>query len=280
MENDYIEDFINNAINEDVGEDDHTSRACIPEDARGKLKLLIKDTGILAGIKVAGIIFRKIDPHINFNRLMDDGQEVRPGDIAFIVEGKAVSLLKSERLVLNVIQRMSGIASQTNRYVKEISGLKAKVLDTRKTTPGMRMLEKDAVKIGGGENHRFGLFDMILIKDNHIDIAGGIDKAISRAVEYNKKLKRRLKVEIEARSINDVREILRIGKVNRIMLDNFSIGDTKEALKLIGGKYETESSGNITHKNIRAYAECGVDYISVGELTHNIKSLDMSIVAF
>ncbi len=277
MESDYIEDFIDNAISEDIGDGDHTSEACIPEDARGKLKLLVKDSGILAGIKVAEMIFRKLDPGMVFSRLLNDGHEIKPGDIAFFVEGNAVALLKSERLVLNVMQRMSGIATKTNKYVRELSGLHVKILDTRKTTPGMRMLEKEAVKIGGGENHRFGLYDMILIKDNHIDLAGGIDKAITRAVEYKKKLKKKLKIEVEARSINDVKEILRLGNIDRIMLDNFSVKDTKETVKLIGGKYETESSGNITLKNIRAFAECGVDYISVGDLTHHITSLDMSL---
>lgn len=277
MRNDYLEAFINSAISEDVGEGDHTSQACIPENTRGKLQLLIKDTGILAGVEVAEMIFRKLDPAIAFNRLLNDGHEIKPRDIAFIVEGNAVALLKSERLVLNVMQRMSGIATRTNRYVKEISGYDAKILDTRKTTPGMRILEKAAVKIGGGENHRYGLYDMVLIKDNHIDLAGGIDKALARTSEYIKKLKKELMVEIEARNINDIREILRLGNVDRIMLDNFSVEDTREAVKLIDGKFETESSGNITLKNIRAYAECGVDYISVGELTHQITSLDMSL---
>jgi nicotinate-nucleotide pyrophosphorylase (carboxylating) len=280
MENDYLEAFINNAISEDVGEGDHTSQACIPENTRGKLQLLIKDTGILAGVEIAQMIFRKLDPEIIFNRLLNDGHEIKPGDVAFIVEGNATALLKSERLVLNVMQRMSGIATMTNKYVSEISGYNTKILDTRKTTPGMRILEKMAVKIGGGENHRYGLYDMILIKDNHIDLAGGIYKALERTRDYIKELGKKLKIEIEARNIEDVREILKIGNVDRILLDNFSIEDTREAVRLINGKHEIESSGNITLKNIRSYAECRVDYISVGELTHHITSLDMSLKYF
>ncbi len=279
MENDYLEDFLDNAISEDVGDGDHTSMACIPENTIGKLKLVVKDKGILAGVKLAEMVFRKLDTEINFRRLINDGDKIKPGDIVFVVEGDAVALLKSERLVLNIMQRMSGIATRTNKYVREISGFDTKILDTRKTTPGMRMLEKEAVKTGGGENHRTGLYDMILIKDNHIDFAGGIEKAIAGTVEYLKKLKKKLKIEIEARSINDVNKILQSGNIDRILLDNFSVKDTKEAVDLIKGLYETEASGNITLKNVRDYAATGVDYISVGDLTHQIKSLDMSLKA-
>jgi len=280
MESDYLDVFIRNAIIEDIGDGDHTSLACIPENTSGKARLLIKEEGILAGVSIAEMVFRKFNADIHFEELLTDGLRIKPGDIAFTVEGKARALLKSERLVLNIMQRMSGIATQTNKYINEISGFKAKLLDTRKTTPGMRMLEKAAVKIGGGENHRIGLFDMILIKDNHTDFAGGISKAIARTTEYNKKIKNKLKVEIEAKNVSDIKEILRLGNIDRIMLDNFLIKDTKEAVKMIKGKYEVESSGNITLKNIRAYAQCGVDYISVGDITHNIKSLDMSLKAY
>jgi len=280
MESDYLEVFIKNAIIEDIGDGDHTSLACITENTSGKARLLIKEEGILAGVSIAEMVFRKFNTDIHFEQLLTDGLRIKPGDIAFTVEGNARALLKSERLVLNIMQRMSGIATQTNKYINEISGFKAKLLDTRKTTPGMRMLEKAAVKIGGGENHRIGLFDMILIKDNHTDFAGGINKAIARTTEYNKKIKNKLKVEIEAKNVSDIKEILRLGNIDRIMLDNFSIKDTKEAVKMIKGKYEVESSGNITLKNIRAYAQCGVDYISVGDITHNIKSLDMSLKAY
>jgi nicotinate-nucleotide pyrophosphorylase (carboxylating) len=275
----YLDDFITNAINEDVGDGDHTSIACIPVDAVGKAQLLIKEEGIIAGIEIAVRIFQKIDKDIKIQPIKHDGDKVAPPDIAFIVEGKMRAILKAERLVLNVMQRMSGIATTTQKYVSRLDGLKTRILDTRKTTPGMRMLEKLAVKIGGGVNHRFGLYDMILIKDNHIDFAGNIPLAIQRTREYLKKTGRNLPVEIEARNINDVRSILDAGGVNRIMLDNFNITDTRIAVQMIGDQCETESSGGITFDNIRDYAQCGVDYISVGALTHHLKSLDLSLKA-
>jgi nicotinate-nucleotide pyrophosphorylase (carboxylating) len=279
MPTDYFDEFIDIALKEDIGDGDHTSLACIPENIKGKAQLLVKEHGIIAGVIVAYRIFRKLDPSVSVDILIEDGSEVKPSDIAFVVEGKVRALLEAERLVLNCMQRMSGIASTTNKYVRELDGMKTKILDTRKTTPGMRLLEKAAVKAGGGENHRFGLYDMILIKDNHIDFAGNIPSAISRAASYIEKLGKHLRIEIEARSIEDVRTILDIGGIDRIMLDNFSVEDTKKAVQMIDGRYETESSGGITFKNIRAYAECGVDFISVGALTHQMKSLDLSLKA-
>jgi nicotinate-nucleotide pyrophosphorylase (carboxylating) len=279
MENSSIEILINSALTEDVGEGDHTSLACIPEGSVGKAQLIINGEGILAGMHMAEKIFKKIDPGIQFESLVNDGHKIKPGDIAFKVSGNVHAILKCERLVLNIMQRMSGIATQTNIYVKKLEGLKTKILDTRKTTPGMRLLEKMAVKTGGGENHRIGLFDIIIIKDNHIDFAGGIENAIIRTHDYLKKLNKDIKVEIEARNIDDVKEILKIGMVNIIMLDNFTVDDTKQAVKLIKGSYIIESSGRITLENVRDYAECGVDFISIGELTHRFKSLDMSIKA-
>jgi len=275
-----LDEFIKNAIREDVGDGDHTSLSCIPNDAQGRAKLLVKDNGILAGVEVAKRIFEIMDPDLQVDIMMTDGQEMRKGDVAFTVSGRDISILTAERLVLNVMQRMSGIATETNRYVQLLSGLKTKVLDTRKTTPGMRMLEKSAVKIGGGVNHRIGLYDMILVKDNHIDFAGGIENAINNVHAYLKKHSKDLKIEVEARSIDDIRRIMAIGGVNRIMLDNFDLNQTREAVELIDGQYETESSGGITFENLRQYAECGVDYISVGALTHQIKSLDLSLKAF
>jgi len=279
MPNSYYDDFIENALKEDIGDGDHTSLACIPADAIGKAQLLIKEEGILAGSHIAFRIFNKLDPGIKIDILRHDGEQVYPQDIAFVVEGKVLALLKAERLVLNIMQRMSGIATTTRQYVDKLAGLKTKILDTRKTTPGMRRLEKAAVKTGGGENHRFGLYDMILIKDNHIDFAGDIASAIKRTHEYLKKTDRKLAIEIEARNLDDVNIILGIGGIQRIMLDNFSVEDTFEAVKMIAGRFETESSGGITYENIRDYAECGVDYISVGALTHHIKSLDLSLKA-
>ncbi len=275
----YLDEFIENALREDIGDGDHTSRACIPSDAIGKARLLIKEAGILSGVEVAVRIFGKVDQAATVEIFKTDGEPVVPSDIAFNVEGKIRALLKAERLVLNIMQRMSGIATTTRLYVDKLEGLKTRILDTRKTTPGMRMLEKMAVKTGGGFNHRFGLFDMILIKDNHIDFSGSIPDAIRLTKEYLKRTDRNLPIEIEARSLADVDIILGIGGINRIMLDNFSIADTKNAVKMIGKRYETESSGGITYENIRDYAECGVDYISVGALTHHIKSLDMSLKA-
>jgi len=275
----YLDNFIANALNEDVGDGDHTSIACIPVDAIGKAQLIIKEEGIIAGIDIALRIFQKIDKDITIQLMKHDGDKVVPSDIAFIVDGNLRALLIAERLVLNIMQRMSGIATTTQRYVNRLDGLKTRILDTRKTTPGMRMLEKLAVKIGGGVNHRFGLYDMILIKDNHIDFSGNIPLAIQRTHEYLKKTGRNLPVEIEARNINDVRTILDTGGVNRIMLDNFNITDTRIAVQMIGDQCETESSGGITFDNIRDYAQCGVDFISVGALTHHLKSLDMSLKA-
>jgi nicotinate-nucleotide pyrophosphorylase (carboxylating) len=279
MESDSLEILIKSALKEDIGEGDHTTLACIPEDIKGKANLTVNGEGILAGVSVAEKVLKLIDPAIEFESILNDGQKVKSGDVVFEITGSVHTILKSERLVLNIMQRMSGIATQTSTYVSRLKGLKTRILDTRKTTPGMRLLEKEAVKIGGGENHRMGLYDMILIKDNHIKFAGGIDKAIIKTREYLKKTNKKIKVEIEAGTIDDVKEILKVGMVNIIMLDNFSVKDTKEAVKLISGRYEIETSGRITLENVRDYAECGVDYISVGELTHRFKSLDMSINA-
>lgn len=275
-----LDEFIANALAEDAGDGDHTSRACIPFSAQGKARLLVKENGVLAGVEVALAIFRKVDKSLRVQVLMEDGTKIRKGDIAMIVEGRAQSILLAERLVLNCMQRMSGIATATARMMKLCKGTKAQVIDTRKTTPHFRALEKWAVKIGGGGNHRFGLYDMILIKDNHIDYAGGIKQAIEAANKYLRRKKKDLKIEIETRNLDEVRQVLETGSVQRIMLDNFSIPDMKKAVKLINGKYETEASGGITEKTIRKYAECGVDYISVGALTHTVNSLDLSLKAF
>ena len=274
-----IDDLIKLAFAEDIGDGDHTTLCCIPENAMGKSKLLIKEEGILAGVEMAQRIFKDFDPNLKMEIFIKDGTAVKPGDIAFTVEGKVRSLLQTERLMLNVMQRMSGIATVTNKYVKRLEGLHTRILDTRKTTPGLRMIEKVAVKIGGGVNHRIGLFDMILLKDNHIDFAGGIEKAITRAKEYLKEKGKDLKIEIEVRNMDELEEVMRIGGIDRIMLDNFTPELTRKAVKRIGGKYETESSGGITFDTIRDYAECGVDFISVGALTHSVKGLDMSFKA-
>ena len=279
MENKILREFILKSLEEDIGDGDHSSQACIPEETTGKAKLLIKEKGILAGIRVAQEIFHLTDKYLKLDDVLEDGTLIFPGDIAFYLEGRQQSILKAERLVLNIMQRMSGIATSTHEYVSKLEGLKTKILDTRKTTPGMRFLEKEAVRIGGGVNHRMGLFDMIMLKDNHIDFAGGIEKAIIKTQEYLVKNKLDLKVEIEARNLDDVKTILSVGRVDRIMLDNFNTRDTLLAVKEISGKYETESSGGITLETIRSYAECGVDFISVGALTHHIKSLDMSLKA-
>ena len=271
--------LIDLAFAEDIGDGDHTTLCCIPEDAMGKSHLLIKEDGILAGVEVAKRVFARFDPTMQVEVLINDGTRVKKGDIAMIVTGKVRSLLQTERLMLNIMQRMSGIATMTNRYVERLKGTKTHVLDTRKTTPGMRMLEKQAVKIGGGMNHRIGLFDMILLKDNHVDFAGGIRNAITRCHEYLKEKGLDLKIEIEVRNFDELNQVLECGGVNRIMLDNFSTDDTKNAVEIIGGKYETESSGGITYDTIRSYAECGVDFISVGALTHSVKGLDMSFKA-
>jgi nicotinate-nucleotide pyrophosphorylase (carboxylating) len=280
MENRILREFILRSLAEDLGDGDHSSLACIPEKAKGKAKLLIKEKGIVAGIRIAAELFSIIDNELKFDMLLPDGTRVVPGNIAFYISGRQQSILKSERLVLNIMQRMSGIATSTNEYATLLKGLKTKILDTRKTTPLFRFLEKEAVRIGGGMNHRMGLFDMIMLKDNHIDFAGGIHNAIIKTREYLKRNNLNLKVEIEARSLEDVKTILSAGGVDRIMLDNFSLEETRLAVKEISGKYETESSGGIDLSTIRAYAECGVDFISVGALTHQIKSLDMSLKAF
>ncbi len=274
-----FEAFLEVALKEDLGDGDHSSLACIPAEATGKAMLHIKDEGIIAGLEIASLIFRKVDPDLKLEFFLQDGDRIKPGDKGFIVSGKIQSILKSERIVLNVLQRMSGIASQTTMYVQKIKDLHTKILSTRKTTPGMRILDKAAVRIGGGKNHRMGLYDMIILKDNHIDFAGGIEQAIRKTNDYLKSTGKKLRIEIEARELDDVREILRIGNVHRILLDNFNIQDTRIAVKLIAGQYETESSGNITLENLRDYAACGVDYISVGALTHQIQSLDFSLKA-
>lgn len=264
---------------EDIGDGDHTTLCCIPEDAIGKSRLIIKEDGILAGVEVAKRVFAKFDSSMQVDVKMGDGSKVKKGDVAMIVTGKIRSLLQTERIMLNIMQRMSGIATMTNRYVELLKGTKTHVLDTRKTTPGMRMLEKQAVKIGGGVNHRIGLFDMILLKDNHVDFSGGINNAISRCHEYLKEKGLNLKIEIEVRSFDEIRQVMECGGVDRIMLDNFNVEDTRKAVEMIAGKYETESSGGITFDTIRSYAECGVDYVSVGALTHSVKGLDMSFKA-
>ena len=279
MENRILREFILRSLAEDLGDGDHSSLACIPSETKGKAKLLIKEKGILAGIRVAVELFSIIDNELKPEMILEDGTNVVPGDIAFYISGRQQSILKSERLVLNIMQRMSGIATNTHEYATRLKGLKTKILDTRKTTPGFRFLEKEAVRIGGGLNHRMGLYDMILLKDNHIDYAGGISNAIHKTMAYLKRNNLKLKVEIEARSLEEVRTILAVGGVDRIMLDNFSVEDTSIAVKEISGRFETESSGGIDLSTIRAYAECGVDFISVGALTHHIKSLDMSLKA-
>ena len=268
--------LIDLAFAEDIGDGDHTTLCCIPADAEGKSKLLIKEEGILAGIRIAKEVFRRFDPTLKVEVFIEDGAHVKPGDVPMIVSGKVRSLLQTERLMLNIMQRMSGIATMTAKYVERLKGTKTHVLDTRKTTPGMRMLEKEAVKIGGGVNHRIGLFDMILLKDNHVDFCGGIDNALNRCAEYQKEKGLHLKVEIECRSLDEIRQVMANGKADRIMLDNFSLEDTRKAVELIDGRFETESSGGITIDTLRDYAECGVDYISVGALTHSVKGLDIS----
>ena len=274
-----IDRLIDLAFAEDIGDGDHTTLSCIPEDAMGKSKLLIKEPGVLAGVEIAKEIFHRFDPTMQVEVMMEDGSEVKPGDVAMVVTGKVRSLLQTERLRLNVMQRMSGIATMTRRYVKQLEGTHTRVLDTRKTTPGMRMLEKEAVKIGGGVNHRIGLFDMILLKDNHVDFAGGIDKAIHRAKEYCKEKGKDLKIEIEVRNLDELQQVRNLGGVDRIMFDNFTPDLTRKAVEMVGGRYETESSGGITFDTLRQYAETGVDFISVGALTHSVKGLDMSFKA-
>lgn len=274
-----IDDLLNLAFAEDLGDGDHTTLSTIPADAMGKSRLIIKEDGILAGVEVAKKVLEKVDPSIKMEIFINDGAEVCKGDVAFTAEGPVRALLIAERTMLNIMQRMSGVATMTRRYQNELAGLHTRVLDTRKTTPGMRMLEKEAVKIGGGTNHRIGLFDMILIKDNHIDFAGGIEKAITRAQEYCRENNKDLKIEVEVRSLDDIRRVKEHGGVDRIMFDNFTPELTKEAVKLVDGEFETESSGGITIDNLRAYGEAGVDFISVGALTHSVKGLDMSFKA-
>lgn len=280
MNNQELRSFILRAFSEDTGDGDHSSLAAIQPDITGRARLLIKEEGILAGINVAAEVFSIADNSLTTEILLKDGDHVSHGDVALIVKGKVHSILRAERIVLNIMQRMSGIATSTSHYVNEVKGTKAKITDTRKTTPGMRFLEKEAVRIGGGVNHRMGLYDMIMLKDNHIDYAGGIQKAITSTKEYLKRKNLSLKIEVEARNIKEVREILNTGGIDRIMLDNFTIPDTIEAVKIIGNAAETESSGGITLKNVRDYALCGVDFISIGALTHHIKSLDMSLKAY
>lgn len=279
MDKEIIQPFIDNALAEDLGDGDHTSLATIPAGTQGKARLLVKDAGILAGVELAETIFATVDPQLKLQIFLKDGATVKPGDIAFEVSGDAQSILKAERLVLNTMQRMSGIATRTHHIMDLLKGTNAKVLDTRKTTPGMRYLEKWAVRIGGGYNHRFGLYDMILIKDNHVDYSGGISNAINNTLQYLKDQNKKLQIEIEVRNLAELEDVLKTGGVNRILLDNFRPAQLKEAVNIIDGRYMTEASGGITLDNIADYAATGVDYISVGALTHSVKSLDLSLKA-
>ena len=274
-----LDDIIKNALAEDIGDGDHTSLATIPADAKGKALLITKQKGILAGVRVAEKVFLAVDPEIKIEIFINDGSRISKGDTIFKVEGRSVSLLSAERLVLNFLQRMSGIATYTRKLVDKLEGLHTKILDTRKTTPNFRILEKEAVRIGGGENHRMGLYDMIMIKDNHVDFAGGIRQAIESTMSYLESRHKQLKIEIEVRNLIELQKVLEVGRINRIMLDNFPIPALSKAVQIIHGKYETEASGGINEENIRQYAETGVDYISVGALTHQIKSLDMNLKA-
>ena len=279
IDNPLIDAVIDIAFKEDIGDGDHTTLSCIPHELEGRARLLVKQDGILCGVELAKKIFAKFDPTLKMTQYLHDGDAIKKGDVAFIVEGKTISILQTERLVLNFMQRLSGIATQTHEYVKLLEGTGTKILDTRKTTPGLRLLEKYAVKVGGGENHRIGLYDMILIKDNHIDYAGGVTAAITKTKEYLKAKGKNLKIEVEARTLDEIKEILNFD-VDRILIDNFTPEETKTAVALINGKCKTESSGGITKESIRAYAEADVDYISVGALTHHISSLDLSLKAF
>lgn len=275
-----IDDLLNLAFAEDVGDGDHTTLSTIPASAQGTSRLLVKEEGILAGVDVARRVLAKVDPELKMEVFITDGTPVKPGDVAFTVTGSVRSLLVAERTMLNLMQRLSGVATMTRRYQDRLKGLHTKVLDTRKTTPGLRMLEKEAVALGGGMNHRIGLWDMILIKDNHIDFAGGIEKAIRAAQDYRKQIGRpELKIEVEVRSLDDIRRVLAVGGVDRIMFDNFTPAQTREAVALVGGRCETESSGGINLDTLRGYGEAGVDYISVGALTHSVKGLDLSFKA-
>ncbi len=279
MNKEYLDNFIAIALKEDIGDGDHTSLACIPPEQVGNAQIIIKEKGVLAGITLTREILKRIDPGLHTIQCLDDGSVVKKGNRAIELTGSVLSILKSERLILNILQRMSGIATKTRTYVDRLKDLNTKILDTRKNTPGFRLFEKAAVVIGGGENHRTGLYDMILLKDNHIEFSGGIKKAIEDTHRYLNRIHKDLIIEIEAHSLESVREILAIGGIHRIMLDNFSIEETKEAVNLINGTFETESSGGITLTNIRKYAECGVDYVSVGDLTTHIKTIDMSLKA-
>ncbi len=272
-------EFISIALAEDTGDGDHSSLASIDKNASGRAKLLIKEKGVVAGIRIAAEVFRQVDEKLRTEIILTDGVHVAPGDIVFYVSGSQQSLLRAERLVLNIMQRMSGIATVTAQYVDKVRGFNSRIIDTRKTTPGMRFLEKEAVRLGGGENHRMGLYDMIMLKDNHIDFCGGIERAISRTREYLSRTGRNLRIEIEARNLTDVEQIISFGGVDRIMFDNFSVSDTAKAVKIVNGRFETESSGGINLETVRDYAACGVDFISVGALTHHISSLDMSLKA-
>ncbi len=280
IESPLIDATIDIAFKEDIGDGDHTTLSCIPHDLEGRARLLVKQDGILCGVELAKKIFAKFDPTLKVTQYLHDGDVIKKGDIAFVVEGKTISILQTERLVLNFMQRLSGIATQTNEYVQLLEGTNTKILDTRKTTPGLRLLEKYAVNVGGGENHRIGLYDMILIKDNHIDYAGGVTAAITKTKEYLKAKGKNLKIEVEARTLDEIREILQFDDIERILIDNFTPEETKVAVALINGKCKTESSGGITKESIKAYAQAGVDYISVGALTHHISSLDLSLKAF
>ncbi len=277
--NDLTDKLIDLAIAEDLGDGDHSALACIPADKRGSAQLLVKQSGVLAGVEIAKLVFAKIAADFELEIFLQDGARISPGDVAFKVSGRVIPLLQAERLVLNFMQRMSGIATETARYADIIADLPTKILDTRKTTPGLRLIEKYAVKIGGGENHRIGLYDMVMLKDNHNDFAGGITKAVKSVRKYLKDKNKDLKIEVEVRNFEELNEVLHLD-VDRIMLDNFTVEDTQKAVRLIAGRAETESSGGITLDTLRAYAECGVDYISVGALTHQIRSLDLSLKAF
>ncbi len=274
-----INQFVQLAISEDIKGGDHSALACIPKDAKGKAKLFVKEDGIIAGIEIATQIFKEFDNSFNVSPILKDGDKVKAGDIAFIVSGPSIELLSAERLVLNVMQRMSAIATLTNKYVKALDGLNTKVLDTRKTTPLIRFLEKEAVRVGGGVNHRYGLYDMIMLKDNHNDFSGGIEKSINKTIQYLVENNLNLKIEVETRNLDEVKEVLKVGQIDRIMLDNFTYEQMRKAIQLINGKYETEASGGINLKNVRKYAECGVDFVSVGALTHSICNMDLSLKA-
>ena len=274
-----IKQFVQLAILEDIKEGDHSALACIPKSAYAKAQLLIKENGILAGVNIAEQIFKEFDSSFEFTKLINDGQKVDKGDVAFTIHGPSITLLSAERLVLNVMQRMSAIATLTNKYVKALEGLNTKVLDTRKTTPLIRFLEKEAVKIGGGVNHRYGLYDMIMLKDNHNDFAGGIENSINKTIQYLRDNNLNLKIEVETRNIEEVKEVLEVGNIDRIMLDNFNYEDMRKAVKLINNQYETEASGGINLETVRKYAECGVDFVSVGALTHSVSNMDLSLKA-